>query len=89
MQGSILRTEAKLTINPDKMNNEPKKKNEEPGSNYREEIPKEKVPEGDKAVKKPEDKDYQQEDAQFKNPAKQREQSEQPVHPVKKAPKED
>jgi len=89
MQGSILRTEAKLTINPDKMNNEPKKKNEEPGSNYREEIPKGKVPEGDKAVKKPEDKDYQQEDAQFKNPAKQREQSEQPVHPVKKAPKED
>lgn len=70
------------------MNSETKKKNDKPSSNYREEVPKGKVPAGDKAVKKTEDKDYQQEEAHFKNPAKQREQSEQPVHPVKKAPKD-
>lgn len=70
------------------MSSEPKKKSDKPGSNYLEEIPKDKVPTGDKAVKQPEDKDYNEEEAQFKNPAKQREQSEQPVHPVKKAPKE-
>ena len=71
------------------MNSEPKKKNENPDSNYREEVPKGKVPAGDKVVKKPEDKDYNEENAHFKNPAKQREQGEQPVHPIKKAPKED
>lgn len=70
------------------MNSEPKKKNEKPSSNYREEIPKDKIPTGDKVVKKAEDKDYKREDAEFKNPAKQREQSEQPVHPIKKAPKD-
>jgi hypothetical protein len=70
------------------MNSEPKKKSENPGSNYRAEIPKDKVPAGDKAVKKPEDKDYNRENANFKNPAKKREESEQPVHPIKKAPKE-
>lgn len=70
------------------MNSEAKKKSDIPGSNYEEEIPKDKVPEGDKVVKKPEDKDYQKEEADFKNPAKQREEGEQPVHPVKKAPKE-
>lgn len=70
------------------MNSEPKKKNEKPGSNYLEEVPKDKVPAGDKAVKKPEDKDYRKEEANFKNPAKKREQEEQPVHPIKKAPKE-
>lgn len=69
------------------MNSEPKKKNEEPGSNYREEIPKGKVPAGDKAVKKSEDKDYTKEEPQFENPARQREQGEQPVTPIKKAPK--
>lgn len=69
------------------MNSEPKKKNEKPGSNYLEEIPKNKVPAGGKAVKKPEDQDYQAEEADFKNPAKKREEGEQPVHPVKKAPK--
>jgi len=37
------------------MNSEPKKTNETPGSNYCEETPKGKVPEGDKAVKQPED----------------------------------
>lgn len=70
------------------MNSEPKKKSDKPGSNYLEEVPKDKVPTGDKAVKQPEDQDYNKEEARFKNPAKQREQSEQPVHPVKKAPKE-
>lgn len=69
------------------MNNEPKKKNDKPSSNYKEEVPKGKVPAGDKAVKKSEDKDYTQEEANFKNPAKQREQSEQPVNPIKKEPK--
>ena len=38
------------------------------------------------AVVKPEDKVYTKEDAEFKNPSKQREQSEQPVHPIKKEP---
>lgn len=65
------------------MNSEPKKKSEKPGSNYQEEIPKDKVPARGKAVKKPEDEDYNQENANFKNPAKKREESEQPVHPVK------
>lgn len=69
------------------MNSEPKKKNEKPSSNYLEEIPKNKVPAGNKAVKKPEDQDYQAEEADFKNPAKKREEGEQPVHPIKKAPK--
>lgn len=69
------------------MNSEPKKKNQSPSSNYQEEIPKGKVPVGDKAVKQPEDKDYREEEANFKNPAKKREEGEQPVHPVKKAPK--
>lgn len=69
------------------MNSTPKKKNEKPSSNYQEEIPKGKVPLGNKAVKQPEDKDYQEEEANFKNPAKKREESEQPVHPIKKAPK--
>lgn len=70
------------------MNNEPKRKSEKPGSNFREDIPKDKVPAGNKAVIKPEDKDYNREEAPFKNPAKKREESEQPVHPIKKAPKE-
>ena len=69
------------------MNSAPKKKNEKPSSNFQEET-KGKVPSGDKAVKKPEDKDYQEEEAGFKNPAKQREQSEQPVNPVKTPPKD-
>ncbi|SMD00827.1 hypothetical protein [Pedobacter africanus] len=69
------------------MNSERKKKNEQPGSNYLEEKPKGKVPAGNKVVKKAEDKDYKREEANFKNPAKKREESEQPVHPVKKAPK--
>lgn len=70
------------------MNNEPKKKNENPSSNYQEEIPEGKVPAGDKAVKQPEDKDYDREMPHFKDPAKKREQEEQPVHSVKTPPKD-
>ena len=42
----------------------------------------------EKAVVKPEDKVYNKQNASFINPAKQREQQEQPVHPVKKEPKD-
>ncbi len=38
------------------------------------------------AVVKTEDKVYKKEEADFKNPAKQRENSEQPVNPDKNAP---
>ena len=69
------------------MNQDPKKKNEKPSSNFEELTPKGKVDEGDKAVKKPEDKDYTKDEPQFKDPAKKRERSEQPVDPIKKAPK--
>lgn len=69
------------------MNSEPKKKNDSPASNYQEEIPEDNIPAGDKVVKKPEDEDYNREEANFENPAKKREEEEQPVHPVKKAPK--
>lgn len=44
--------------------------------------------EDDEAVVKPADKEYNETDAGFKNPAKQREKSEQPVNPVKKEPEE-
>jgi hypothetical protein len=70
------------------MNTEPKKKNEKPSSNFQEPVPKGKVDKGDKAVKKPEDKDYTKDDPDFKNPAKERERGEQPVDPIKKAPKD-
>ncbi|RZK44216.1 MAG: hypothetical protein EOO90_00715 [Pedobacter sp.] len=67
------------------MNQEENKKSEKP-SNYQEPQPKGKVDKGEKAVKKPEDKVYKKETAMAKtiNPAKQKETSEQPVHPVKK-----
>lgn len=68
------------------MNTEPKKKNEKPSSNFEEPTPKGKVDQGDKAVKKPEDKDYTRDNPEFKNPAKQRELDEQPVNPIKKSP---
>ncbi|SFG74130.1 hypothetical protein [Pedobacter insulae] len=66
------------------MNKEEHKKSEKP-SNYLEPQPKGKVDKGDKAVKKPEDKVYKGSPnmAKTKNPAKQKETSEQPVHPVK------
>jgi ABC-type uncharacterized transport system involved in gliding motility auxiliary subunit len=71
------------------MNSEPKKKNEKPSSNFQEEIPKGKVPAGDKAVKKPEDEVYKKEDASFNNMASRKENGEQPVNPIKTPPKED
>lgn len=71
------------------MNTEPKKKNEKPSSNFEEPTPEGKVDQGDKAVKQPEDKDYTKEKPAFKDPAKQREREEQPVNPIKQAPKKD
>jgi hypothetical protein len=71
------------------MNSEPKKKNENPSSNFQEEIPEGKVPAGNKAVKKPEDKDYTREEADFNNMASRKENDEQPVDPIKTPPTED
>jgi hypothetical protein len=67
------------------MNNEKTKTSEKASSNYKEPQPKGKVDKGEKAVKKPEDKVYTKDPAIAKteNPAKQRENSEQPVHSVK------
>lgn len=67
------------------MNKEIKKKSEKKSSNFLEPQPKGKVDQGDKAVKKPEDEVYQQKPAtaKAKEPAKQKENSEQPVHSVK------
>jgi hypothetical protein len=68
------------------MNSAAKKTNENPSSNFQEETPKGKIPEGDKVVKQPEDKDYNKEEAEFKNTAAKREQEEQPVSPVTTPP---
>ena len=72
------------------MNNEKKKKNEKPSSNFREILPVGKVDKGDKAVVKDKDlpKKANTADVRTNNPAKAREESEQPVHPIKKAPKD-
>ena len=68
------------------MNKEIKKKSEKVSSNFEEPQPKGKVDQGEKAVKKTEDEVYSEDPAtaKTKNPAKQKENSEQPVHPVKK-----
>lgn len=68
------------------MNTEKVKKKEKAGSNYLEIQPKGKVDQGNKAVKKPEDTVYRAKPAVVKdnNIVKKREESEQPVHPVKK-----
>ena len=71
------------------MNSEPKKKNEKPSSHFEEEFPKGKVPEGDKAVKKPEDKDYHKEDVDFEDMTSRKETDEQPVNPIKTPPSPD
>ncbi len=60
------------------MSEERKKKNDNPASNYKENVPEDKVDKGNKAVLKPEDKDYQKDEPSFPNPAKEREKSEQP-----------
>ncbi len=68
------------------MNTEENKKSDKP-NNFQEPQPKGKVDKGNKAVKKPEDKIYKKESAmaKTKNPAKQKENSEQPVHPIIKS----
>ena len=68
------------------MNKEENKKSNKP-SNYLEPQPKGKVDKGDKAVKKAEDKVYKKDAAmaKTKNPAIQKENSEQPVHPINKS----
>jgi hypothetical protein len=70
------------------MNSEPKKTNEKPSSNFQEEIPKDGVPHGDKVVKKEEDKDYTEDDVNFKDAAERKENSEQPVDPIKTPPRD-
>lgn len=68
------------------MNSEKKEKNEKPSSNFEEISPKGKVDKGNKAVIK--DKDLPPKadttDVRINNPAKAREESEQPIHPIKK-----
>jgi len=68
------------------MNNEKTKKSEKVSSNFLEPQPKGKVDKGNKVVKKTADKIYTKEPAlaKTKNPAQQKENSEQPVHSVKK-----
>jgi hypothetical protein len=70
------------------MNSEPKKTNEKPSSNFQEEIPEDGVPNGDKVVKKEEDKDYTEDDVNFKDAAERKETSEQPVGPITTPPKD-
>ena len=67
------------------MNKEVKKKSEKVSSNFLEPQPKGKVDKGEKVVKKTEDKVYKEKPAtaKTKDPAKQKENSEQPVHSVK------
>ncbi len=68
---------------------EQKKTSDKPGSNYENPIQKDREPVDYKTVKQPEDKVYTKEEPHYKNPAKQRENDEQPVNPVKDPPKED
>lgn len=65
--------------------NKETKKADKPG-NYQELQPKGKVDKGEKAARKPEDEAYRRKPAIAKanNPAKTKENSEQPVHSVKK-----
>lgn len=69
------------------MNNQSKKPEKlEPQDSEQKNI---KHPQNDEeTVLKPEDKIYHKRDGTFVSPAKRREQEEQPVHPVKKAPEE-
>jgi ABC-type uncharacterized transport system involved in gliding motility auxiliary subunit len=68
------------------MNSEPKKTNESPSSNFEEEVPKDKVPAGEKAVKKPEDENYQAEEPEFDDMVERKTNDEQPVQPINKPP---
>jgi hypothetical protein len=65
----------------------PKEKSKQPGSNYEEEVPKGREPVDHKTVREPGDS-VPNKEPKTKNPAKQRELEEQPVHSIKKAPKE-
>jgi len=67
------------------MNKEVKKKSQKVSSNFLEPQPKGKVDKGEKVVKKTEDKVYKEKPAtaKTKDPATQKENSEQPVHSVK------
>lgn len=65
----------------------PKVKSNNPGSNYEEEVPKGRMPVDNKTVRKPNDSTPNM-PSKTDNPAKQRENEEQPVHSIKKAPKE-
>jgi len=65
----------------------PKIKSDKPGSNYQEEVPKGREPVDHKTVRHENDSTPNKA-PKTNNPAKQRELEEQPVHPVKKAPKE-
>ena len=69
------------------MNNQSKKPEKlRPQDSERKDI---KHPKDDnKTVVKSEDKEYNEDEAEFKNVAKSRENSEQPVNPIKQAPKD-
>jgi len=69
------------------MSSGPKEKSTKPGSNYEKEIPEGREPEDHKTVRKPNDS-LPNKPPKTNNPAKQRELEEQPVQPIKKAPKE-
>ncbi len=66
---------------------EPKVKSDKPGSNYEKEVPKGREPVDHKTVRKPNDSKPNLA-PKSKNPAKTRELDEQPVQPIKNAPKE-
>lgn len=65
----------------------PKVTSDKPGSNYQEEVPKGREPVDHKTVRKPNDSTPNK-DPKTNNPAEQRENEEQPVNPIKEAPKE-
>lgn len=64
-----------------------KEKSTQPGSNYEEEVPKGRAPKDHKTVRQPNDTEPVK-PPKTENPAEQRENEEQPVHPIKKAPNE-
>ena len=64
----------------------PKVKSNKPGSNYQEEVPKGREPVDHKTVRKENDS-VPNKPVRTNDPAQQRENEEQPVHPIKKAPK--
>lgn len=65
----------------------PKETSDQPGSNYKEEVPKGRKPVDNQTVRKPNDSSPNKH-VKTDNPAERRENEEQPVHSIKKAPKE-